>query len=62
MRIIEAKNRRLVETLFKRDARADASFDKRVRDIVRTVRRGGDRALARFAERFDGATEPLEPD
>ncbi len=60
MRIIEAKNRRLVDTLLKRDPRADASFDKRVRDIVSAVRRGGDRALARFAERLDGATEPLE--
>ncbi len=46
--------------LLTRDARADAAFDKRVRDIVNRVRRGGDRALSRFAERFDGATEPLE--
>jgi histidinol dehydrogenase len=60
MRIIDAKNRRKVDALLKRDARANAAFDKRVRDIVNGVRRGGDRALARFAERFDGATEPLE--
>jgi histidinol dehydrogenase len=60
MRIIDAKNRRAVETLLRRDARADAAFDKRVRDIVDGVRRGGDKVLARFAERFDGATEPLE--
>jgi len=60
VRIIEAKNRRAVDTLLTRDARADAAFDKRVRDIVNGVRRGGDRALSRFAERFDGATEPLE--
>jgi histidinol dehydrogenase len=60
MRIIDAKNRRMVDALLTRDARADAAFDKRVRDIVNRVRRGGDRALARFAERFDGATEPLE--
>jgi histidinol dehydrogenase len=60
VRIIEAKNRRAVNGLLRRDARADAAFDKRVRDIVNGVRRGGDRALTRFAERFDGAMEPLE--
>jgi histidinol dehydrogenase len=60
MRIIEAKNRRMVEALLTRDARADAAFDKRVRDIVNRVRRGGDRALSRFAERFDGTTGALE--
>jgi histidinol dehydrogenase len=60
MRIIDAKNRRMVEALLTRDARADAAFDKRVRDIVNRVRRDGDRALSRFAERFDGTTEPLE--
>jgi histidinol dehydrogenase len=60
MKIIDAKNRRAVEALFKRDGRADAAFDKRVRDIVNGVRRGGDRALARYAARFDHATEPLE--
>ena len=60
MRIIDAKNRRAVEALFKHDSRADATFEKRVRDIVNGVRRGGDRALARFARRFDNASEPLE--
>src|SRR4029077_17490863 len=60
VRIIEAKNRRAVSALLTRDARADVAFDRRVRDIVNGVRRGGDRALSRFAERFDGATEPLE--
>src|SRR4051794_36813587 len=60
MRIIDAKNRRQIDALLTRDARADAAFDTRVRDIVNGVRRGGDKALARFAERFDNATEPLE--
>ena len=46
MRIIDANNRRAVETLLKRDARADAAFDKRVRDIVSAVRRGGDETIA----------------
>ncbi len=60
MRIIDAKNTRAVDALLRRDARADAAFDKRVRDIVNGVRRGGDKALARYAERFDNATAPLE--
>jgi histidinol dehydrogenase len=60
MRIIDAKNRRQVDALLTRDSKADAAFDKRVRDIVNAVRRGGDAALARFADRFDRASEPLE--
>jgi len=60
MKIIDGKNRRAVEALFKHDSRADVAFEKRVRDIVNGVKRGGDRALARFAQRFDNASEPLE--
>jgi len=62
MKIIDAKNRRQVDALLTRGggARADVAFERRVRDIVNGVRRGGDKALARFAERFDNATEPLE--
>jgi histidinol dehydrogenase len=60
MRIIDAKNRRQIATLLQRDTRTDGAFERRVHDIVSGVRRGGDRALARYAERFDNATEPLE--
>jgi histidinol dehydrogenase len=60
MKIIDVSNRRAVEALLKRDERADAAFEKRVRYIVNGVRRGGDRELARFASRFDNQTEPLE--
>ncbi len=60
MRIIDARNRRQVDALLRRDAGGDAAFEKRVRGIVSGVRRGGDRALARFAAKFDNATEPLE--
>ena len=60
MKIIDGKNRRQVAALFARDARSDSAFERKVRDIVNGVRRGGDKALARFAERFDNATEPLE--
>jgi len=62
MKIIDAKNRRLVDALVvrTRNTRADAAFDRRVHNIVNGVRRGGDKALARFAARFDNASEPLE--
>jgi histidinol dehydrogenase len=60
MRIIDAQNRRQVEALLSRDGREDAAFDKRVRKIVTAVRKGGDKALVRFADKFDNASEPLE--
>ena len=60
MRIIDASNARALDRLLARDGRQDRAFDRRVRSIVDRVREGGDRALARFARRFDGATPPLE--
>lgn len=60
MRIIDAQNRRQLDALLVRDAKRDAAFDARVRDIVNSVRRGGDRTLARLAAKFDNASEPLE--
>ncbi len=60
MRIIDADNRRRLDALLKRRTAADPAFERRVRTIVNAVRRDGDRALARFARRFDNAAEPLE--
>src|SRR5262245_17045657 len=60
MRIINATDRRQIDALLTRDAREDAAFEKRVREIVTGVRKGGDRALAKFADKFDNASEPLE--
>jgi histidinol dehydrogenase len=60
MRIIDASNTRALNRLLARDRRAGRAFDRRVRAIVDRVREGGDRALARFARRFDGAAPPLE--
>lgn len=60
MKIIDGRNQRKVDALVARDARTDAAFDARVREIVSAVRRGGDKALARFADQFDKASEPLE--
>ena len=41
-------------------ASADRAFERRVAAIVDRVRAGGDRALLRFARRFDGVRPPLE--
>ena len=60
MRIIDAANRAALERFLARDHRADRAFDRRVGAIVDRVRGGGDRALARFARRFDGTTPPFE--
>jgi histidinol dehydrogenase len=60
MRIIDGSNARALDRLLAADRRADGAFDRRVRAIVDRVRKGGDRALARFARRFDGAGPPLE--
>ena len=60
MRIIEARNERHLAGLFTRDAQSDRVFERRVHGIVDRVRRGGDRALAGFARRFDGTHGALE--
>jgi histidinol dehydrogenase len=60
VRIIEANNRRGLARLTAAAAAADARFDRRVRSIVNAVRRDGDRALLRFARRFDHLSGPLE--
>ncbi|HXD72702.1 MAG TPA: histidinol dehydrogenase [Vicinamibacterales bacterium] len=60
MRIINADNRRQLDALLARGAGNDAAFNARVRGIVNSVRRGGDRTLAKLAAKFDNATEPLE--
>jgi histidinol dehydrogenase len=60
MRIITAEDRRSIERLTNPAARSDAALDRRVRAIVDGVRRGGDRALARFAKRFDGLDAAIE--
>ena len=60
MRIIDASNRRAIERLFAKKDSTDRAFERRVAGIVRTVRTGGDRALARFARQFDNLTQPME--
>src|SRR5439155_24860512 len=60
MRIIDASDRRAVDRILERDTRAGRALDRAGRSIVDRVREGGDRALARFARRFDDATPPFE--
>jgi len=60
MKIVESTNRRAIERLIAPAARDDRALERRVRAIVAAVRREGDRALERFARRFDGVNAPLE--
>jgi histidinol dehydrogenase len=60
VRVLETANCRAVDRLLAPPGRHDRAFERRVRAIVDSVRTGGDRALARYARRFDGTTGPLE--
>jgi histidinol dehydrogenase len=60
MRIVESTDRRALERVLSRDAATDRVFERRVAGIVNRVRSGRDKALVRFARRFDGVTPPLE--
>ena len=59
-RIIDARETRAVDRVLTRGRQADVALDRRVRRIVAGVRDGGDRALDRFARRFDHLTESIE--
>jgi len=60
MKIVEASDTRALNRLLARRERDDRPFERRVQRIVDEVRTGGDRALARFAKRFDRVTGSLE--
>jgi len=60
LRIVDSKNRRAVQALLAPERVRDATTDRRVAAIVSGVRRGGDRALLRYARKFDGLAEPIE--
>ena len=60
MKLIEATNKRAMERVFARDEVEDRAFDRRVAAIVRGVRSEGDRALVRYARRFDDLAAPIE--
>jgi len=60
MRIIPATNRAAIERLLAPRERDDRAFVQRVKTIVDRVATDGDRALLRFARKFDGVEAPLE--
>jgi histidinol dehydrogenase len=60
MKIVDARNRKALERVFARDRSADRAFTRRVAAIVDRVRADGDRALVRFARRFDNVRPPIE--
>ena len=59
-KIIEASDTRAVDRLLSGGRRQDRAFVRGVHRIVDRVREGGDRALVRFASRFDRVSGPLE--
>ena len=60
MRIVESSNRRAVRALLSPERTRDAATERRVAEIVSAVRRGGDRALIRYARELDGLSGPIE--
>ena len=60
MRIISSRDKRALARLVNAPAARDRSLQRRVRQIVDAVRTGGDRALRRFAWRFDRLDAPIE--
>jgi histidinol dehydrogenase len=60
MRIISSTNARAVAALLDRRAGSDPLVRRRVDAIVDRVKQEGDRALLRYARKFDRLTDPLE--
>ena len=60
IRIVDSRNRRAVQALLAPARSRDTATERRVAAIVSAVRRDGDRALLRFARKFDPMDGPLE--
>ena len=60
LKIVESRNRRAVLALLAPERTRDSATDRRVAAIVAAVRREGDRALLRYARRFDPLDGPIE--
>ena len=58
LRIVDSTNRRAVQALLAPERVRDAATDRRVAAIVTGVRRGGDRALLRYARKFAKLPKP----
>ena len=60
IKIVDSNNRRAVAALLSPERTRDTATDRRVARIVSDVRRGGDRALLRYARALDGLRGPAE--
>src|SRR5688572_23291620 len=60
IRIVDSTNRRAVAALLSPERTRDVATERRVAAIVSDVRRGGDRALVRYARELDGLNGPIE--
>jgi len=60
IRIVESRNRRAVAALLAPPRAHDIATDRSVAAIVEAVRRDGDRALLRYARKFDRLDAPIE--
>jgi histidinol dehydrogenase len=60
MRIVESRNRRAVKALLAPERARDAVTERQVAAIVSAVRRDGDRALLRYARKFDRMEGSIE--
>jgi histidinol dehydrogenase len=60
MKIVEASDKKAIAKLLAPAGSDDRAFRRRVQTIVDAVRTGGDRALTRFAKKFDRVDGPIE--
>jgi histidinol dehydrogenase len=60
LKIVESRNRRAVRALLAPGSTRDRATERQVATIVAAVRRDGDRALLRYARRFDPLDGPIE--
>jgi histidinol dehydrogenase len=60
VKIIDASNRRALDRAVAARSDNDRAFERRVATIVERVRIDGDRALLRYARRFDGLSAAVE--
>ena len=60
IKIVDSRNRRAVKALLAPERARDAVTERQVGAIVSAVRRDGDRALLRYARKFDRMAGPIE--
>jgi histidinol dehydrogenase len=60
LKIVDSHNRRAVAALLSPERTRDAATERRVAAIVTAVRRDGDTAVLRYAQRFDPLEGPIE--